>query len=184
VVDKAEAQTRLDPETGGLFMIDASRGFMKDGLKNRLRAQDIHKIVDCFTRATELPGYARWVPLAEIERNDYNLNLPRYIDSQTREDRQDIAAHLQGGIPTEDVEALTDYWDVCPTLRDSLFVPNRPGYLDQAPNLLGDKASSPPSTVIPSSPPSSPTCRPTSPTGARAGPRTSRPSRPASIPRN
>jgi len=183
VVDKAEAQTRLDPETGGLFMIDASRGFMKDGLKNRLRAQDIHKIVDCFTRATELPGYARWVPLAEIERNDYNLNLPRYIDSQTREDRQDIAAHLQGGIPTEDVEALTDYWDVCPTLRDSLFVPNRPGYLDQAPNLLGDKASSPPSTVIPSSPPSSPTCRPTSPTGARAGPRTSRPSRPASIPR-
>ena len=141
VVDKAQAESRLDPETGGIFMIDASRGFMKDGPKNRLRAQDIHKICDCFNRATELPGYARLVPLPEIERNDYNLNLPRYIDGQTREDRQDIEGHLKGGIPAADIAELSDYWAVCPGLRDSLFVPNRPGYLDLAPNLRGDQTA-------------------------------------------
>jgi type I restriction-modification system DNA methylase subunit len=72
----------------GIFMVDASNGFIKDGDQNRLRAQDIHKIVDSFTRQVELPGYSRMVPLAEITdpRNDYNLNLPRYIDSTERED--------------------------------------------------------------------------------------------------
>ena len=76
-------------------MIDASRGFMKDGPKNRLRAQDIHRIVDCFNRGTELPGYSRLVPPAEIERNGFNLNLPRYIESLAREDRQGIEGHLK-----------------------------------------------------------------------------------------
>lgn len=127
VVDKAEAHGR-----DGIFMIDASGGFMKDGPKNRLRSQDIHKIVDVFTKQAELPGYARRVPLAEIEKNDYNLNLPRYIDSQQAEDRQDIEGHLRGGIPEADVDALQSYWDVCPGLRQALFRPNRPGYLDLA----------------------------------------------------
>jgi type I restriction enzyme M protein len=127
VIDKEDAQTRK-----GIFMIDASGGFMKDGPKNRLRSMDIHKIVDVFNRQLEVPKYARMVPFAEIEQNEFNLNLPRYIDSQTPEDFQDIAGHLQGGIPTADVDALRRYWDVCPQLRHTLFKENRPGYLDLA----------------------------------------------------
>jgi type I restriction enzyme M protein len=101
VIDKAEAHA-----CKGIFMIDASQGFMKDGPKNRLRAQDIHKIVNAFNRRLEIPKYSRLVSFEEIEKNDYNLNLPRYIDSTEPEDRQDIEGHLRGGIPAADVEAL------------------------------------------------------------------------------
>ncbi|MBU2693136.1 MAG: type I restriction-modification system subunit M [Candidatus Eisenbacteria bacterium] len=123
VIDKEDAQARK-----GVFMIDASGGFMKDGPKNRLRSMDIHKIVDVFNKRLDVPKYARMVPFAEIEKNEFNLNLPRYIDSQTPEDLQDIAGHLQGGIPAADVDALQRYWDVCPKLRHSLFKKSRPGY--------------------------------------------------------
>ena len=116
VIDKEDAQARK-----GIFMIDASGGFMKDGPKNRLRAQDIHKIVDVFNKRLDVPKYARMVSFEEIEKNEFNLNLPRYIDSQTPEDLQDIAGHLQGGIPAADVDALQRYWAVCPQLRHTLF---------------------------------------------------------------
>ena len=132
VIDKEDAHARK-----GIFMIDASAGFMKDGPKNRLRAQDIHRIVDVFTRQAEIPKYSRMVSFEEIEKNEFNLNLPRYIDSQTAEDVQDIEGHLQGGIPAADVDALDRYWDVCPGLRQALFRANRPGYLD----LAVDKAA-------------------------------------------
>ncbi|MFA5810537.1 MAG: class I SAM-dependent DNA methyltransferase, partial [Thermoleophilia bacterium] len=98
VLDKENAAGRK-----GIFMVNASQGFMKDGNKNRLRHQDIHKIVDVFTRQLESPKYARMVSLAEIEANDYNLNIPRYIDNSAEEDLQDIAAHLLGGIPDRDI---------------------------------------------------------------------------------
>ncbi|HZV20939.1 MAG TPA: type I restriction-modification system subunit M, partial [Hyphomicrobiales bacterium] len=124
VVDKKEAQAR-----SGILMIDASQGFTKEGPKNRLRAQDIHKIVDAFTKGLDIPGYARTVSVTEIEKNDYNLNLPRYIDSQKREDRQDIEGHLRGGIPQADIDALQAYWDVCPKLKSVLFAKARPGYM-------------------------------------------------------
>lgn len=127
VIDKENAHHR-----SGIFMIDASSGYMKDGPKNRLRAQDIHKIVDVFTRQRDVPGYARMVSLAEIEQNDYNLNLPRYIDSQAPEDIQDIAGHLYGGIPQRDIDALARYWAVFPGLRAALFRPLRPGYVELA----------------------------------------------------
>jgi type I restriction enzyme M protein len=132
VVDKLDAQARK-----GIFMIDASAGFMKDGPKNRLRAQDIHRIVDVFNKAQDVPRYARLVSFDEIEKNEFNLNLPRYIDSQTPEDRQDIEGHLKGGIPVDDIDALQRYWDVCPGLRKALFKKNRPGYVD----LAVDKAA-------------------------------------------
>lgn len=132
VIDKEHAQNRQ-----GIFMIDASQGFMKDGPKNRLRSQDIHRIVDTFKKQRDVPKYARMVPLTEIERNEYNLNLPRYIDSTEAEDRQDIEGHLKGGIPVADLEALQPYWDVCPHLKSALFKPCRPGYLD----LAVDKAA-------------------------------------------
>jgi type I restriction enzyme M protein len=117
-------------------MIDASAGFIKDGNKNRLRSRDIHKIVDAFTKGSEIDGYSRMVPFAEIEKNDFNLNLPRYLDNREAEDLQDIEAHLKGGIPEADVEALADYWSVCPGLKDALFIEKRPGYLDLRPSDL------------------------------------------------
>jgi len=124
VLDKENAAART-----GIFMLDASKGFIKDGNKNRLRAQDIHKIVDTFSREAELPRYARMVPLAEIEANDYNLNLPRYIDSTEPEDLQDIEAHLKGGIPVRDVDQFAGYWQMFPKLRHDLFTnADRPGY--------------------------------------------------------
>ena len=126
VVDKENAATR-----DGIFMVDASRGFLKDGNKNRLREQDIHRIVDVFTRQTEVPRYSRMVPLAEIAdpTNDYNLNLPRYIDSSEPEDLHDLEAHLRGGIPDRDIDALGEYWAVFPSMQDALFADlGRAGY--------------------------------------------------------
>src|ERR1700730_5326965 len=114
-----------------IFMIDASKGFIKDGNKNRLREQDIHKIVDIFNRQVELPRYSRLVPVSEIAdaKNDYNLNLPRYIDSTEPEDVQDIDGHLRGGIPNRDLDALENFWQVMPSLRAALFKKaDRPGY--------------------------------------------------------
>jgi type I restriction enzyme M protein len=104
-------------------MIDTSKAFIKDGNKNRLRAQDIHKIVDAFTRLAEIPRYSRMVSLTEISdaKNDFNLNLPRYIDSTEPEDLQDIDGHLRGGIPNRDIDALENFWQVFPTVRATLF---------------------------------------------------------------
>jgi type I restriction enzyme M protein len=126
VIDKENAYVRT-----GIFMIDASKGFIKDGNKNRLRGQDIRKIVDVFTRQTELPRYSRMVPVSEIASpaNDYNLNIPRYIDSSEPEDLHDLDAHLNGGIPNSDIDALNAYWTVFPSLRQVLFKEHtRPGY--------------------------------------------------------
>ncbi len=132
VLDKENAASRT-----GIFMIDASKGFIKDGNKNRLRHQDIHKIVDVFNRQLELPRYSRMVSVAEIEANDYNLNIPRYIDSTEPEDLQDIAAHLLGGIPERDIDALSDYWQVFPTLKQQLFSAGlRPGYSELCVNTV------------------------------------------------
>ena len=126
VLDKENAADRK-----GVFMIDASKGFRKDGPKNRLREQNIHRIVDVFTKQTDVPRYARLVPLDEIAdpKNDFNLNLPRYIDSTEPEDLQDIDGHLRGGIPERDLDALGAYWKVLPSVRGVLFESGgRPGY--------------------------------------------------------
>lgn len=123
VLDKQDALKRKE-----IFMIDASHGFIKDGPKNRLREQDIHKIVDVFNSQIEISKFSRSVPISEIESNEYNLNLPRYIDSQTAEDQQDIAGHLQGGIPKADIDALSKYWEVWPKLKKSLFEETRKNY--------------------------------------------------------
>jgi type I restriction enzyme M protein len=118
VLDKENANARK-----GIFMIDASKGFMKDGNKNRLREQDIHRIVDTFNKQTNVPRYAQMVSFAEIAdaKNDYNLNIPRYIDSTEPEDLQDIEAHLRSGIPEIDIAALDNYWNVIPGVRETLF---------------------------------------------------------------
>ncbi len=126
VIDKENHGNRK-----GIFMVDASKGFMKDGNKNRLRHRDIHRVVDVFTKQLEVARYSRMVSFVEIEKNDYNLNIPRYIDSSEPEDLHDLTAHLNGGIPNVDIDALDEYWQVFPTLRKSLFKPNvRDGYSD------------------------------------------------------
>ncbi len=118
VLDKENAHARK-----GIFIIDASKGFIKDGNKNRLRALDIHRIVDTFTRQLEIPRFSRMVPLSEISdsKNDFNLNITRYIDSTESEDLQDIDGHLRGGIPDCDIDALYRYWQVMPSIRPLLF---------------------------------------------------------------
>lgn len=124
VLDKENADARR-----GIFMIDASKGFVKDGNKNRLRQQDVRQIVDVFNHQLEISGYSCMVTFEEIERNDYNLNIPRYIDSTEAEDIQDIEAHLLGGIPNRDLDALEDYWQQFPSLAQELFTPvGRDGY--------------------------------------------------------
>ena len=129
VLDKENAHNRK-----AIFMVDASQGFMKDGPKNRLRDCDLHKIVDVFNKRLEIPKYSRMVSIEEIEKNEFNLNIPRYIDSQQAEDIQDIEGHLKGGIPSADVDDLQAYWEVCPQLRKTLFSP-RP----QAGEGLGER---------------------------------------------
>ena len=118
VIDKEDAENRQN-----IFMVDAGKGFIKDGNKNRLRVQDIHKIVDTFSNRIEIPRYSRIIPVSEIAdpKNDYNLNIPRYIDSQEAEDLQDIEAHLLGDIPNRDIDNLDKYWDVYPTMKKTLF---------------------------------------------------------------
>jgi type I restriction enzyme M protein len=126
VLDKENAAHRK-----GVFMMDASKGFIKDGNKNSLREQDLRKITDVFTQMQEVPKYSRMVPISEIAnaKNEYNLNIPRYIDTQENEDIQDLLGHLQGGIPVRDLEALQTYWSAYPNLKNALFSPLREGYV-------------------------------------------------------
>ena len=129
VLDKEDAQART-----GIFMIDASKGFIKDGNKNRLRPRDTHQIVEVFNKQLQVDRYSRMVSVSEIAdpKNDYNLNIPRYIDSSQPEDIQDLQAHLKGGIPNRDLDALQSYWDAFPSLRSALFRPLRDGYSELA----------------------------------------------------
>lgn len=125
VVDKENSAHRK-----GIFMIDASKGFVKDGNKNRLREQDIRRITDVYADFQEVEKFSRMVPLSEIadEKNDFNLNIPRYIDTQEAEDIQDLYAHMNGGIPKRDVENLNRYWSVFPNLKKQLFEPISENY--------------------------------------------------------
>ena len=116
IIEKSEAAGRK-----GVFMIDAKSGYIKDGAKNRLREQDIRRIVDVWQSQRDVPHFARFVPMEEIERNDYNLNIPRYVSAPDTEILQDIDAHLYGGLPKHDIDQLATYWDVCPSLRSDLF---------------------------------------------------------------
>ena len=117
IIDKEDAETRE-----GIFLIDASRGFKKDGNKNRLREQDIEKIVQTFISGETINGYSRFVKYTEIlEQNAGNLNVPRYIQKIDDALPQNIAAHLKGGIPGTDIESLKRLWDISPALKQEIF---------------------------------------------------------------
>lgn len=118
----------------GIFMIDAKEGFQKDGAKNRLREQDIKLIVDTWEAHEAVPHYAKFVPFADIAANNYNLNIPRYVVPEDKESRQDIYAHLHGGLPAHDVEeVLAPLWEACPSLKDHLFHKEANGYYSLVP---------------------------------------------------
>ena len=118
----------------GIFMIDAKEGFQKDGAKNRLREQDIKLIVDTWEAHEPVPHYAKFVPFADIAANDYNLNIPRYVVPEDKEIRQDIYAHLHGGLPAHDVEEVfAQLWEACPSLKDRLFRKEANGYYSLVP---------------------------------------------------
>lgn len=125
IIDKEGAENRA-----GIFMIDAGKGYVKDGSKNRLREQDIYRIVTTFNEEiTTDVKYARFVPNKEIkEKNGYNLNISRYIDSSEPEDIQNIYAHIHGGIPAADIDALGRFWTAFPTLKDELLGVFSEGY--------------------------------------------------------
>lgn len=117
IIDKEDAETRE-----GIFLIDASRGFKKDGSKNRLREQDIEKIVQTFINQDIIPGYSRFVKYSDVlEENGGNLNIPRYIPKIDDTLPQNIAAHLKGGIPGTDVDSLKKLWSIAPALKQEIF---------------------------------------------------------------
>jgi type I restriction enzyme M protein len=126
VLDKSGAANR-----DHIFMIDASKGFLKNGNKNRLRERDIHKILDAFALQADIEKFSRLVPVEEIKNpsNDYSLNLPRYVDVSEPQDIQNIDGHIRGGIPNSDIEELSKYWDLFKSLKpDLISTSNREGY--------------------------------------------------------
>ena len=123
IIDKKNKDSRK-----GIFFIDAKDGFKKDGAKNRLREQDIKRIVDAWNAQQPIDHYCRLVEWDEIEHNDYNLNIPRYIQPKDTEIQHDIEAHLNGGLPAQDVDGMQEYWKACPSLKEILFKYNGSGY--------------------------------------------------------
>lgn len=130
IIDKEDAASRK-----GIFMIDAKNGFVKDGNKNRLREQDIRRIVDTWDAFENVLHYARFVKNEEIKKNEYNLNLSRYIDAENDEVIHNIEAHLKGGIPEHDIKQFYRYWEACPSLQQVLFKKdNRKGFFQFIPD--------------------------------------------------
>lgn len=105
----------------GILIIDASKGFVKEGKSNKLRACDIKKIVDVVTERENIEHFSKIVSKEEIRKNDYNLNIPRYVDSSEKEKSWDIYASMFGGIPVSELDELKEYWRTFPNLKEKLF---------------------------------------------------------------
>lgn len=114
---------RQQRENEDVLIIDASKGYVKDGKNNKLRACDIRKIADTVIHRTEIPGFSRKVSREIIRQNNYNLNIPRYVDSSDALETWDAYGIMFGGIPNHEIDLLSQYWDTFPTLRSDLFMP-------------------------------------------------------------
>ena len=114
--------------TTDVLFVDASRGFEKVDTKNQLRAQDVKRIVDAVTKRLEMPFFSRLVSQEEIRRNDWNLNIPRYVSAPDESEHFDIKALMQGGIPDHEIDQWNDYWRVFDGLRQILFHEISPRY--------------------------------------------------------
>ena len=129
-------------DNSDIMIIDASKGFVKDGKQNRLRACDIKRVVDTYIARKDVPNYARKVSKEEIVANDYNLNIPRYVDSSEKPESFDIYATMFGGIPEKEVNDLSIYWDAFPSLRNQLFAKRADGYYTLNTETLRDAIES------------------------------------------
>lgn len=127
----------------GVLIIDASKGFIKDGKQNKLRACDVKKIADTYRERKTIPGFSRVVSRDEIRRNEYNLNIPRYVDSSEAPVKYDIYSTMFGGIPNSEIADLKKYWDAFPTLQEELFAAeeDRPYSSMKTDDVLGTIAS-------------------------------------------
>ena len=108
-------------ENTDIQIIDASKGFIKEGKNNKLRACDIKKIVDAVINRCDVPKFARVVSRSEIRENDYNLNIPRYVDSSDEKESYDIYASMFGGVPNKEIEKYNEFWKAFPSLKTELF---------------------------------------------------------------
>ncbi|WGE86313.1 type I restriction-modification system subunit M [Actinobacillus equuli] len=123
---------RKQAKHNNVLFIDASQGFRKEKNANVLRERDIKKILDTYRNRSEIEGFSHLASLAEIEENQYNLNIPRYITPATQTESQNIEAHLNGGIPEEDIARFAQFWKAFPHLKDRLFKPLRAGFVQLA----------------------------------------------------
>ena len=133
VMNKAGAAER-----DHVLFINADREYREGKAQNHLRPEDIDKIIYAYRKGEELPGYARPVPKAEIVAEEYNCNIRRYVDNAPPPEPHDVRAHLHGGVPIVEVEALTHFWENYTQLKDDAFIPRDETYLDFAP-ILEDK---------------------------------------------
>lgn len=125
ILDKKDAPYRKN-----VFIIDASKNFIKDGNKNKLREQDIKKIIDIYNGRIEEDKYSKNVLIEDIENEDFNLNIPRYVDATEEEMKSDLKAHLLGGIPEENIDKFHNIWEIAPNLKQELFsADSKKGYL-------------------------------------------------------
>mgnify|MGYP001000654669 FL=1 len=109
-------------ENTDVLIIDASKGFIKEGKNNKLQASDIRRIADTVKYRRDTEKYSRKVLREEIRKNDYNLNIPRYVDSSEKAESYDIYASMFGGIPKKEIEELAAYWKAFPNLKEALFI--------------------------------------------------------------
>lgn len=121
---------RQKRESSDVLIVDASKGFTKEGKSNKLRASDIKKITDTVISRITLAGYSRLVTKAELQANEYNLNIPRYVDSSEPAESWDLYASMFGGIPQSELDALADFWKAFPGLRAVLFAENGTPYVE------------------------------------------------------
>lgn len=112
-------KNRQDDE--GVLIVDASKGFAKEGKRNKLRASDIRCIADTVIHRREIPKYSRLISRDLIRQNNYNLNIPRYVDSSDAPETWDVYASMFGGVPQKEIDALDEYWEAFPFLREQLF---------------------------------------------------------------
>jgi type I restriction enzyme M protein len=137
VMNKEHAETRKD-----VLFINADREYREGKAQNFLRPEDMAKIVDVYRRRQDVPGYARVVPVAEIEVEQFNCNIRRYVDNAPPPEPQDVRAHIHGGVPVTEVDALERHWKNYPDLRDACFVPRTgdAAYCDFAPAIAGRRS--------------------------------------------
>lgn len=123
---------RQKRENTDVLIIDASKGYIKEGKNNKLRASDIKRIADTFINRESIPKFSEVVSREKIRKNEYNLNIPRYVDSSEEAEHWDIYASMFGGIPTSEIDELSKFWEAFPNLKEDIFTESDIPYVNVA----------------------------------------------------